>query len=62
MYGSCVRFYNTVVSSNALTQMKEDLIEALTSLLFQGKMTKMMLAFARVCTKDQEIELLDKLD
>lgn len=62
MYGSCVRLYNTVVRSDVLTQMKEDLIEALTSLLFQGRMAKMMLAFTRVCTKEQETNLLDKIE
>lgn len=34
MYGSCVRFYNTVIGQAFLEQMKEDLIETLTSLVF----------------------------
>ena len=34
LYGACVRFYSTVVEWTFLQQMKEDLIERLTSLVF----------------------------
>ena len=37
LYGSCVRFYSTVVEWEFLEQMKEDLIERLTSLVFSDK-------------------------
>jgi len=36
LYGSCVRFYSTVVEWDFLQQMKEDLIEVLTSLVFSS--------------------------
>lgn len=35
LYGSCVRFYSTVVEWVFLNEMKEDLIELLTSLVFK---------------------------
>jgi hypothetical protein len=36
LYGSCVRFYSTVVEWEYLSLMKEDLIERLTSILFNN--------------------------
>jgi len=38
MYGSCVRFYSTVVEWDFLQQMKEDLIERLTSMVFADEL------------------------
>jgi hypothetical protein len=37
LYGSCVRFYSTVVEWEFLEQMKEDLIERLTSMVFSSQ-------------------------
>jgi len=37
IYGSCVRFYSTVVEWEFLEQMKEDLIERLTSMVFSSQ-------------------------
>lgn len=37
LYGSCVRFYSTVVEWDFLQQMKEDLIERLTSMVFDDE-------------------------
>ena len=42
--------------------MKEDLIETLTSLVFEGKMNNLILAFARASTRDVENEFRKKLD
>jgi hypothetical protein len=41
--------------------MKEDLIEALTKLVFRDRMSSLLLAFARVSTRDHEEEFYDKL-
>jgi hypothetical protein len=37
LYGSCVRFYSTVVEWDFLQVMKEDIIERLTSMLFSNE-------------------------
>ena len=42
--------------------MKEDLIEALTSLVFKGKMSRLILAFARASTRDIEEVYKKKLE
>ena len=36
MYGTCVRFYSTVVEWAYLNRMKEDLIERISSLVFSN--------------------------
>jgi len=36
IYGSCVRFYSTVVDWSYLQRMKEDLIERITSKVFSN--------------------------
>ena len=36
IYGSCVRFYSTVVDWSYLQRMKEDLIERITSKVFDN--------------------------
>jgi hypothetical protein len=41
--------------------MKEDLIEALTKLVFRDRMSSLLLAFARVSTRDHEEEFHEKL-
>ena len=37
MYGSCIRFYNTLLTHTELEDMKEDLIEKITTLLFYNE-------------------------
>ena len=43
LYGSLVRFYIPVVKYNDLHEMREDLIELLTSLTMKGELSKMTL-------------------
>lgn len=53
LYGSCVRFYSTVVEWDFLQQMKEDLIEKLTSLVFSDEVfSQTVLSLCRECTKE----------
>ena len=52
MYGSCIRFYSTVLNNELLDLMKEDLIETLTSIVFSRAFSKLLIAFCRVSTKD----------
>lgn len=58
MYGGCVRFYNTVLKMKLLDHMKEDLIEVLTKLVINAKMSSFLLALCNVLTRldDQELE------
>jgi len=34
MYGACIRFYNTLLTYDELEEMREDLIERITTMLF----------------------------
>jgi len=62
-YGSCVRFYSTVVDWEFLQMMKEDLIEKLTSLVFSDpQFSKIVLSFCREITKDQELKFIKRLE
>jgi hypothetical protein len=55
LYGSCVRFYSTVVEWDFLEQMKEDLIERLTSMVFSDdEFSKTVLKLCAETTRDQE--------
>ena len=40
--------------------MREDLVETLTSLVFERKLGKMLLMFSRVATREYEVELSDQ--
>lgn len=44
-----------------IEQMKEDLIETLTTLVFQRSFSKLLVAFCRASTHDKEIDLQDNL-
>ena len=37
MYGSCIRFYNTLMLDSELREMKEDLIERITTMFFANE-------------------------
>jgi hypothetical protein len=53
MYGSCVRFYSTVVEWDFLQQMKEDLIERLTSMVFADELfSQTVLKLCRQLSQD----------
>jgi len=54
MYGTAVRYYTPVLSLETLEQMKEDIIEALTKIVFNERLSHLALAFCKVCTKDEE--------
>ena len=43
LYGCLVRFYIPVVKYNDLHEMREDLIDLLTSLTMRGELSKMTL-------------------
>lgn len=54
-----------MVNFKQLEFMKEDLIETLTSLLFeysQGGLHKLLMAFSRVATREQEEEFRDQMN
>lgn len=61
-YGTCVRFYSTVVDWDFLKVMKEDLIERLTTMLFSDpQFSKIVLSFCREITKEQEDKFCKRL-
>lgn len=52
LYGSCVRFYSTVVEWDFLQSMKEDLIERLTSMVFEERdFSQTVLSLCRETTR-----------
>jgi len=51
MYGVLVRFYMPVLKFSELHEMKEDLIEMLTSLTVQGELGETVLELCRFSTK-----------
>jgi hypothetical protein len=61
IYGALVRFYHSVVKLDLLEKMREDLIEALTKLLFNERMSSMLVAMCRVVTRDEERTLVLKI-
>jgi hypothetical protein len=55
LYGTTVRFYNTVVRWQDLDVMKEDLVETLTSTLFNDDIfSDLLLDMSRLTTFDEE--------
>ena len=62
MYACCIRFYNTIVRLETLDKMKEDIIETLTKVLFNEKMSNLLIAICRVTTRDEERILLMKIN
>jgi hypothetical protein len=61
VYGSLIRFYSSVIKLETLEKMREDLIEALTKLLFNDRMSSMLVAMCRICTRDEERTLVLKI-
>lgn len=57
-----IRFYNTIVKLQVLESMKEDMIELLTKLVFNDKMSNLVTALCRICTKDDERTFIMKLE
>jgi hypothetical protein len=54
MYGTLIRFYNTIVKVDVLENMKEDLIELITKMVFNEPMSQVATSICRMCTKDDE--------
>ena len=50
-----------MVKLELIDKMREDLIEALTKLLFNERMSSMLIAMCRVVTKDEERTLALKI-
>ena len=62
-YGSCVRFYSTVVEWDFLQIMKEDLIQRLTNMVFSDdQFSKIVLSLCREITKEQEQKFCKRLE
>lgn len=60
LYGTIVRFYIPVMKYNDLLEMREDLIELLTSLTVRGDLSKLIIQLCRLGTKDDEVMLSQK--
>jgi len=61
LYGTLIRFYIPVLKYNDLHEMREDLIEILTSLTVRGELGKLTLQLCRLCTKEEENLFTSKL-
>lgn len=56
MYGTLIRFYQTMIKLQVLDNMKEDLIDLLTKMIFSHEhMSTLLLSLSRICTKDEEM-------
>lgn len=63
MYGTCVRFYSTVVDWTYLQRMKEDLIERITSKIFGRKsFSDAVLKLCVDTTKQQQEAYLKRIE
>jgi septum formation topological specificity factor MinE len=62
MYGTVVRFFNSVIKLQALENMKEDIIELITKLVFNQPMSILITGICRMCTKDEERSYALKLE
>ncbi|TNV86456.1 hypothetical protein FGO68_gene10367 [Halteria grandinella] len=60
LYGTLIRFYIPVMRYEDLNDMKEDLIELLTSLTIKGELSKTVLQLCRLSTKEDEVILAQK--
>jgi len=61
LYGTLVRFYIPVLKYEDLHEMREDLIELLTSLTVRGELSKLLLQLCRLTTKEEEEQLTLKV-
>ena len=62
MYGAAVRYYSTIIKIDEMDSMKEDIIEILTRITFNEKMSKLAIAFCRISTKDEERTFIMKIN
>jgi len=61
LYGTLIRFYIPVLKYEDLHEMREDLIELLTSLTVRGDLSKLLLQLCRLTTKEDEEQLTLKV-
>ena len=61
LYGTLIRFYIPVLKYEDLHDMREDLIELLTSLTVRGELSKLLLQLCRLTTKEEEEQLTLKV-
>jgi len=55
LFGSCVRFYSTVLDWDYILAMREDLIERLTSKIFENQdFSSLMLQLCRETVRSKE--------
>ena len=55
IYGSCVRFYSTVVDWDYIQRMSEDLIERMTSKIFQDTdFSRLVVSLCGELTREQD--------
>ena len=53
LYGSCMRFYSTLLVYSELEEMREDLIERLTTMLFYNdNLTQLVLQLCKISTQE----------
>ena len=57
LYGTLLRFYIPVMRYEDLHEMREDLIELLTSVTVKGDLSKLILQLCRLGTRDDEVTL-----
>jgi hypothetical protein len=58
MYGTLVRFYLPVMNFRDLHEMKEDLIEVLTSLTIRKELSKLLMQLCRLSSLNEEKTLI----
>lgn len=62
MYGSCIRFYNTLLVLAELEEMKEDLIEKITTMIFYNEgLTELVLSLCKIATQEEEARFRERL-
>ena len=62
MYGSCQRFYSTLLTYSELEEMKEDLIERITSMLFYNDgLTGLVINLCQIATQEEERKFIQRL-
>ena len=62
MYSTCIRFYNLLLDKDDLDELREDLIERITTMLFYNQgLTNLILHFCKLLTKKQQTEFESRL-
>ena len=62
LYGTCIRFYNTLLVHSELKEMSEDLIEKITTMLFYNTgLTELVVELCKISTQDDERKFTQRL-